>query len=94
MRPHSNASAGMTDQAIQLLEENLEQAAKMPPAERSRMRNLLGICYLRYGEQQNCISNHVASPASCPLTARPCTRFVKLPKRIRPIPGDPAGRTG
>ena len=63
-------SAGMTDQAIQLLEENLEQAAKMPPAERSRMRNLLGICYLRYGEQQNCISNHVAESCILPIDSK------------------------
>ena len=70
MRPHSNALCRYDRPGHSAAGRKPGTGSEMPPAERSRMRNLFGICYLRYGEQQNCISNHVAESCILPIDSK------------------------
>lgn len=57
--------AGQTNESIQLLSSLAEQS----PALRAKVASLLGLAYLRRGEQDNCIQNH--NIESCLLPIRP-----------------------
>ena len=75
-------SAGKTTETIHLLEEALkQQGSDLQQEQRLQFRKLLAIAYLRYGEQQNCISNHVAQ--SCILPIAPEAMYIEREATIK-----------
>ena len=57
--------AGQTREAI--AELDILQAQDLPPALRTRVRDRLGIAYLRLGEQENCLLNHTIASCLLPI---------------------------
>ncbi|MEP7220829.1 MAG: hypothetical protein ABI876_18025, partial [Bacteroidota bacterium] len=68
-------NAGQTREAIAKL-EGMRSAHKGPDGTTDNIDRILGIAYLRIGEEQNCVINHTAG--SCILPIRP-EGFHKLP---------------
>ena len=57
--------AGQTREAI--AELHLLQAQDLPPGLRTRVRDRLGIAYLRLGEQENCLLHHTIASCLLPI---------------------------
>ncbi len=74
-------SAGKTTETIHLMEEALQQNGNLSKEQQLQFKKLLAIAYLRYGEQQNCISNHVAQ--SCILPIAPEAMYTEREATIK-----------
>jgi tetratricopeptide (TPR) repeat protein len=62
--------AGESAEAVKELEQTREWARKrgtIPAAAEQTLHNLLGIAYLRLGEQENCLMNHGADSCIFPI---------------------------
>ncbi|MYI61468.1 MAG: hypothetical protein F4105_07345, partial [Gemmatimonadetes bacterium] len=57
--------AGQTREAI--AELHILQAQNLPPSLRTRVRDRLGLAYLRLGEQENCLLNHTIASCLLPI---------------------------
>ena len=57
--------AGQTREAI--AELHILQAQDLPPSLRTRVRDRLGIAYLRLGEQENCLLHHTIASCLLPI---------------------------
>jgi len=76
--------AGQTKKAIDLFREVRRLTQEAPPSRRGaldrHLREKLALCYLRLGEQENCLANHTS--ASCILPIRPAG-YHTLPEGSR-----------
>ncbi len=69
----AHLSAGTTPIAIRYLEELITVRNRsrfvvgLAPGEEDRLESLLGLAYLRLGEQENCILNHTAESCIIPI---------------------------
>ncbi|MBS1914008.1 MAG: CRTAC1 family protein [Bacteroidetes bacterium] len=60
--------AGMTERAIEGI-KNMLANPRLNPGEKPKLMDLLGIAYLRLGEQENCVANHTAQSCLMPIEA-------------------------